>query len=267
MQETPPLDWRGLIRAPIARGLALSAALHLALVALIQPAPGSGRPRTVVISARLLTAVDQPEPGASQPPSPPVPPESPSPDEIGKAPTPVPPAPAEARREILASEVPAPVKVPAAETPPAAPPAQTPHTVAPAAPEAAATPPAAVSGNPGSAPGSGDASNGLGPSLGIDTTWYLARQVDTHPVAIDRITPAYPEEARRRNQEGNVKLMLKIDDLGRVRDVEVVEAMPPGLFDESALAAFRAARFRPAMRDGRPVRYQAYIRVDFKLRD
>jgi len=84
---------------------------------------------------------------------------------------------------------------------------------------------------------------------------------------MDSIVPDYPDQARRRNQEGSLKLRVKIDDLGRVRDVEVVEADLPGVFDEAALEAFRNARFQPAMKDGRPVRYQAYIRVVFKLRD
>jgi len=84
---------------------------------------------------------------------------------------------------------------------------------------------------------------------------------------MDSIVPNYPDQARRRNQEGSLKLRVKIDDLGRVRDVEVVEADLPGVFDEAALDAFRNARFHPAMKDGRPVRYQAYIRVVFKLRD
>jgi protein TonB len=99
----------------------------------------------------------------------------------------------------------------------------------------------------------------------VDTTWYLARQVDRHPRAIGNITPKYPELARQRNQEGTLKLRVKIDDLGRVREVEVVEAQPPEVFDEAALEAFRAARFHPAMKDGRPVRYEAYMRVEFKL--
>lgn len=102
---------------------------------------------------------------------------------------------------------------------------------------------------------------------GIDPTWYRARQVDTPARSIGNITPVYPEEARRRNKDGTLKLMLKIDDLGRVRDAEVVEAEPPGIFEESALEAFRAAHFQPAMKDGRPVRYQAYIRVRFRLKD
>jgi protein TonB len=101
--------------------------------------------------------------------------------------------------------------------------------------------------------------------LGIDSTWYLARQVDIHPRAIGRIEPVYPEEARRGNLEGSLKLMVKIDGLGRVISAEVVEARPSGVFDRAALDAFREARFHPAMKDGRPVRYQAFIRVDFKL--
>jgi protein TonB len=103
--------------------------------------------------------------------------------------------------------------------------------------------------------------------IGIDTNWYQARQVDNQPKAIGVIEPVYPEEAKRRNQEGTLKLMLKIDDLGRVQSAEVVEATPSGVFDAAALEAFKSARFQPAMREGRPVRYQAFIRVDFKLKD
>jgi protein TonB len=103
--------------------------------------------------------------------------------------------------------------------------------------------------------------------LGIDTNWYQARQVDKHPKAIGSVRPVYPEAAQRDNIEGTLKLKLRIDDLGRVQDAEVVEATPPGIFDEAALAAFRKARFQPAMKDGRPVRYEAYIRVEFELKD
>jgi protein TonB len=103
--------------------------------------------------------------------------------------------------------------------------------------------------------------------LGVDTTWYQTRQVDSQPRALMRVEPRYPEQARRRNLEGSLKLMLKIDDLGRVQSAEVVEANPPGVFEETALEAFRKVRFQPAMKDGRPVRIQAYYRVDFKLED
>lgn len=253
MKEMLQIDWRGLIQAPITRGLLLSAALHFALLALIHPAPGSGKARTIVINARL-------ELGAPAPPK--------------ALPTLVKPVAKSATVPIETKEKTVLVTVPATKTPA---PLEMP---APAEPEIAKAPLPSSSqteSGAGAPPESaGTASPGVGPAtpsplpsvpLGVDTTWYLARQVDVFPKHIGRIEPLYPEEARRRNLEGSLKLMLKIDDLGRVQEAEVVEATPPGVFDEAALTAFRNARFKPAMRDGRPVRYRAYIRVDFKLEE
>ena len=73
--------------------------------------------------------------------------------------------------------------------------------------------------------GSQAASNLPSLPLGIDTNWYLARQVDKHPKAIGSVRPVYPEAAQRDDIEGTLKLKLRIDDLGRVQDAEVVEAM------------------------------------------
>lgn len=240
MKETSLANWRIWLREPIARALLLSACLHLALLALVQPVPGPGKPRTVVISARLEIPAPESSPAMAGMPA--LPATGPGQNSSPSASAP------------LATEQPAPVRLP--PTPP--PPATVETRPSPAASPMVGSPP-----NVGQTP--------LSPlpalPLGIDTTWYLARQVDVHPRAIGRIEPAYPEEARRRNQEGTLKLMLKIDELGRVKEAEVVEAQPPGMFDEAALAAFRNARFQPAMKDGRPVRYQAYMRVDFKLED
>jgi protein TonB len=256
MKELPVLNWPALSREPIIRALLLSACLHLALAALIQPAPGSRRVRTVVIDARLEASQSKAEPStpaaaASTPAGTP-------------ASLPAPPPPEAPQPALLASDQPSPSALPIPVPPPVA--AETPH--------AATTSVSSVSHNPSlagsNAPSAGPATSApLLPTLplGIDTTWYMARQVDSHPRAMGRIEPAYPEEARRRNLEGTLKLMLKIDDLGRVQSAEVVEANPPGVFDEAALQAFRDARFQPAMKEGRPVRYQAYMRVDFKLED
>jgi protein TonB len=240
MKETSLAHWRIWLRDPIARALLLSACLHLALLALVQPVPGPGKPRTVVISARLEIPAPESSPAMAGMPA--LPATGPDQNSSPSASAP------------LATEQPAPVQLP--QTPP--PPATVETRPSPAASPTVGSPP-----NVGQIP----LSSLPALPLGIDTTWYLARQVDVHPRAIGRIDPAYPEEARRRNQEGTLKLMLKIDELGRVKEAEVVEAQPPGMFDEAALAAFRNARFQPAMKDGRPVRYQAYMRVDFKLED
>jgi protein TonB len=252
--------WSTLSREPLAQSLVLSAGIHLALLALVQPWQGTNGPQTLVINARLQPAavaerLPPPEPQQPDAPAPAVAP--PVAIEI--------PEPPQPREEALTVTKPAPVQM---LVDPSMPPLETPETdiVArmPDAPEKATDrdmpAPPVVPPSPAAPPR---------PELSIpspmDTTWYLARQVDSHPRAVGTISPRYPEIARQRGQEGTLKLMVRIDDLGQVRDVEVVEAQPPGVFDESALEAFRNARFRPATKDGRPVRYEAYMRVEFKL--
>ena len=95
----------------------------------------------------------------------------------------------------------------------------------------------------------------------VDLTYYSARDVDVHPRALRTITPDYPEDADRQRVSGTVRLQLKIEADGRVSDVEIVHADPPELFNESAIRAFRGARFAPAQRSGRPVRAQVLIEV------
>lgn len=97
----------------------------------------------------------------------------------------------------------------------------------------------------------------------VDLTYYSAREVDVHPRALRAIEPDYPVEADRNKLSGTVRLQLKIEADGRVSDVEVVSANPPGVFDASAVKAFRDARFVPAQKNGRPVRVQVLVPVEF----
>lgn len=255
-----PINWPAALREPIVRGLLLSAGLHLAALALIQPSPGSGTARTVVINARLEVRESPPAAKATSLTEHPEPRSAPL--------DPAPPVIMTAREALtpLTSQTPSPTPapVPAAATATSGP-ATSPSTAAGSAGEGPPTPSAAASAGKTAGPATPSALPSL--PLGIDTTWYRAIQVDVHPKAIGKIEPPYPEDARRRGIEGTLKLMVKIDDLGRVQSVEVVESNRPGVFDEAALETFAKARFHPAMKDGRPVRYQAYMRVDFKLED
>jgi protein TonB len=230
------------LRDPITQSLLISLALHLAIAVVFQPVPGVSVSQPLVINARLQQVDSRSEPVQSS---------------QVDAEEPVVEVQPKASENILVASTSSPA-VPVKESP--APPMPSPVPIPAAAPATASVPVNATSTGP---------SPSISPSLpiGIDTTWYQARQVDHHPKSIGRIEPAYPEEAKRRNIEGTLKLMLKIDDLGRVQSAEVVEATPPGVFDEVALEAFRGAHFQPAMKDGRPVRYQAYMRVEFKLKD
>ena len=95
----------------------------------------------------------------------------------------------------------------------------------------------------------------------VDLTYYSARDVDVHPRALREIVPDYPADADRQRLSGKVRLQLKLEADGRISDIEIMSAIPPGVFDESALRAFRDARFAPAQKSGRPVRALVQIEV------
>jgi Ca-activated chloride channel family protein len=75
--------------------------------------------------------------------------------------------------------------------------------------------------------------------------------------------PAYPETARRMRAEGVVKVLVTIDESGRV-----ISARAEGghvLLRESAVSAARQARFTPALVSGQPVAVSGFITYMFSL--
>jgi protein TonB len=101
--------------------------------------------------------------------------------------------------------------------------------------------------------------------LSVDSTYYTAKEVDVHPRALNVIQPVYPEAAASNNQQGWVILRIKLDEMGRVENVKVADAHPAGVFDESALTAFKQGQFAPAQKSGRAVKSLVEIKVWFKL--
>lgn len=79
------------------------------------------------------------------------------------------------------------------------------------------------------------------------------------------VQPVYPEEALRAGVEGLVVLEATVDEQGRVgRDIKVVRRLGQGC-DEAAVAAVRQWRFRPATRDGRPIKVRRIFPILFQL--
>ncbi|MBI4542365.1 MAG: energy transducer TonB [Gemmatimonadetes bacterium] len=76
------------------------------------------------------------------------------------------------------------------------------------------------------------------------------------PVAIDGESPfRYPPVLYDRGVEGEVRLRLFVDALGRVRaeSTRVVSSSGTPAFDSAAVAGAARLRFAPARRDGQPV--------------
>jgi len=84
------------------------------------------------------------------------------------------------------------------------------------------------------------------------------------PTVLAKVDPEYSEEARKAKFSGTVMLSVIVDAEGRARDVRVVRALGMGL-DEKAIEAVQKWRFRPGMKDGKPVNVRAQIEVNFRL--
>ncbi len=77
----------------------------------------------------------------------------------------------------------------------------------------------------------------------------------------------YPREARVRGAEGWVDVEFTIAPNGSTQDLVVRQAEPKDLFDKSALEAIQRARFEPFLKEGRPVRQRALLRVKYELEE
>ena len=86
----------------------------------------------------------------------------------------------------------------------------------------------------------------------------------SEPMVIRQVDPEFSEEARKAKFSGNVEVYLWVDELGNPSHVHVVRGVGMGL-DEKAVEAVRQYKFKPAMRNGKPVKVDLYIDVTFQI--
>ncbi|HYM61029.1 MAG TPA: TonB family protein [Thermoanaerobaculia bacterium] len=84
---------------------------------------------------------------------------------------------------------------------------------------------------------------------------------------LSQVYPIYPEEARLRNIEGSLVVRYVIGTDGRVKEVTVVDHAEKKIFEDAAVKAIRYWRFRPLMKDGKPVEVVHELTVYFRLND
>ena len=84
------------------------------------------------------------------------------------------------------------------------------------------------------------------------------------PGVLYRVEPEYSEEARKAKFQGTVVIALIVDEKGNPREMRVVRPLGLGL-EQKAIEAVEKWRFRPGMKDGKPVPVQATIEVNFRL--
>jgi periplasmic protein TonB len=86
----------------------------------------------------------------------------------------------------------------------------------------------------------------------------------TAPAVLFKIDPEYSEEARKAKYSGTVVLYIEVDQTGHAKNLRVVKGIGLGL-DEKAIEAVTKWRFKPGLKDGKPVVVAAHIEVNFRL--
>ena len=84
------------------------------------------------------------------------------------------------------------------------------------------------------------------------------------PVLLAKVEPEYSEEARKAKLQGANLFYVQISPEGKATSIMVVRSLGLGL-DEKAMEAVKRWRFKPGMKDGKPVTVEATIEVNFKL--
>jgi periplasmic protein TonB len=79
------------------------------------------------------------------------------------------------------------------------------------------------------------------------------------------VQPTYPMRAVNGKIEGWVDVEFTVAETGKVKDVSVRAASTPGVFDDAAVRAVSQWRYKPVLRDAKPVPVRSEIRVRFSL--
>jgi periplasmic protein TonB len=132
-----------------------------------------------------------------------------------------------------------------------------------------------ASNGPGSGGGIGSGSgggvgSGKGPGVGpgegggIGGGAYRIGGGVSAPALLFKVEPEYSEEARKAKFQGTVVLYVVVDDKGMPQQLRVLRPLGLGL-DEKAIEAVQKWRFKPGLKDGKPVPVAATIEVNFRL--
>jgi TonB family protein len=88
----------------------------------------------------------------------------------------------------------------------------------------------------------------------------------TAPRLIRKVEPEFPEQDRRAQVQGTVTLYVQVGPEGKAENMRVLHSISPGL-DAAAMGAVSQWQFEPGKKDGKPVRVESQIEVNFRFQD
>ena len=91
------------------------------------------------------------------------------------------------------------------------------------------------------------------------------QEVDLMPEMIYEKSPEYPIEAKENEIEGTVWVKALVAKDGSVEKADIQKSSGNELLDKSALKAALECKYKPAIKDGKPLAFWVTYRVDFVL--
>jgi TonB family protein len=104
---------------------------------------------------------------------------------------------------------------------------------------------------------------GPGPGSQVGGVYRVGNGVSA-PIPTYKPEPPYTPEAKAAKLQGTVTLWIVIGADGAVTEAKVIRELGKGL-DESAVQTVKTWKFKPAMKDGKPVPCGVSVEIDFKF--
>lgn len=104
-------------------------------------------------------------------------------------------------------------------------------------------------------------------SADLSSLTFEIQEVDTPPSPLFKIKPRYPLIAKHQKTEGALLMQFTVNPKGETQDIRIMEADPPGIFNDSALEAVRQWRFNPGYKNGRPVSVRVSLPIKYHLEE
>jgi protein TonB len=89
---------------------------------------------------------------------------------------------------------------------------------------------------------------------------------DVFAKCTNRVMPIFPIDAKVRNEQGRVVLLVELDERGRFASIEVARSSGSRSLDAAGIAAIKRWKCSPVYEHGRPVRVFAKQEFEFTLR-
>ena len=99
----------------------------------------------------------------------------------------------------------------------------------------------------------------------VEQMFFSLAELDRVPKRISGRAPEYPYELKRNRIEGDVMLLVEIDERGRVKVIEVLSS-DNRAFEKPAIESAESCVFEKPMKDGKAVRTRFQFPLKFSLK-